>query len=137
MDHKEDHQAEAEQLQPPYRRRYFGRGLRRLRDNYGERMSASDALAPVLRAKISTNALVECMRRAGHSIGVAAFNEIENGLSVPREAQQFLAAVAICLRLAKEDVDDLELRLASDILYARLGERADELIERRLEWDAP
>lgn len=118
-----------------YPTRYFGKGLRLLRHSYGERMAAQDPFAPAIRARISTAALVECMRRANYTIKVAAFNEIEHGMSAPRDAQVFLAAVRSCLRLRQEDVEDLERRLAYDILYARLGERARVVLPPSPKWD--
>jgi hypothetical protein len=124
----------ADDRQPLYRRRFFGKGLRLLRENYGTRMTASDPTAPTIRARISTAALVECMGRAGYPIGVAAFNEIENGISAPRDAREFLTAIRTCLRLTTDEVSDLELRLASDLLYARFGDRADVFFPPKPEW---
>lgn len=110
------------------RRPYFGRRLRELRETYAERINPAGARVSVLRATPSAQSLIDCMRdAAGFSISSAAYNEIENGLNVPRDAVGFLDAVAVCLRLSDEDKLDLTKRLAYDILWARLRERAKEI----------
>lgn len=119
------------------RRRYFGRRLRQLRENYSERIYAHTPASerPRMRPRITALALVECMQNSGTQISQAAFSDIENGINVPRDGGAFLEAITACLQLTDEEVRDLEMRLAHDILYPRLGPRTDELIKPRPGWD--
>jgi hypothetical protein len=120
----------------PARRPYFGRRLKELRETFLSRITVGGRENPLVRAP-STNRLVECLRSHGVSISTAAYNEIEQGFNVPRNAVPFLDGVAACLQLTEEDKRDLELRLAYDILWARLGELADRLIPQHTQWPTP
>ena len=122
----------------PERRPYFGRRLRELRETYAQRLHRGIAEAPSLRATVSASALIECMEReATYSISSAAFNEIENGLNVPRDAQRFLDAVARCLRLNAQEKQDLTRRLAYDLVWARLKDRTPEVFPPDPSWPKP
>jgi|SRR5215472_556080 len=112
---------------PPERdgasRRYFGPRLRELRETYAQRIDSEGPARPLLRATPSASALIQCMQeQSGFSISGAAFNEIENGLNVPRDAVRFINAVAICLRLTEQEKADLSKRLAYDLVSSRLRE---------------
>jgi hypothetical protein len=102
------------------RGRYFGQRLRELRETFGERTAGRGATD---RRRMTAGTLLECMRQAGHSISLAAFSEIENGLTFPRDTSAFIDAVAACLQLTDDETRDLEAALAHDLIYARLGER--------------
>jgi hypothetical protein len=74
------------------------------------------------------------MSELGYSMSVAAYNEIENGLNIPRDAPRFLDVVAQCLLLSDDEKRDLERRMAYDILHARLGARADAIVPPDPSW---
>src|SRR5262245_43783549 len=95
----------------PVRRPYFGRRLRELRSTYLSRLGGSDMEGPLLRTTPSASSLVECLQRRGVRISAAAYNEIETGLNVPRNAVDFLDAAARCLSLSAEEKSDLQRRL--------------------------
>lgn len=118
----------------PVRRPYFGRRLRELRSTYLSRISGSDPEGPLLRTTPSASALVHCLQSQGVKISTAAYNEIETGLNVPRNAVDFFDAVAKCLSLTPEEKLDLQRRLAYDILWARLRERTDDVFEPDKTW---
>lgn len=120
------------------RRPYFGRRLRELRETYAQRLHHGVAEAPVLRATVSASALIECMEREGtYMISSAAYNEIENGLNVPRDAQHFLDAVAKCLHLSEQEKQDLTRRLAYDLVWARLKDRTPDVFPPDPSWSEP
>jgi hypothetical protein len=121
------------------RRLYFGRGLRELRESFVRRLSSGGEDVPYVRATVSASALIDCMKKEqGFSISSAAYNEIENGLNVPRDATGFLDAVATCLRLTEDEKRDLSKRLAYDLVWARLGDgRTDEIIPPSPHWRRP
>lgn len=90
---------------------------------------------PYVRATVSASALLECMKKEqGFSISSAAYNEIETGLNVPRDATGFLDAVAVCLRLTEDEKRDLSKRLAYDLVWARLGKRTKDIIPPSPDW---
>jgi len=124
--------------QEPARRPYFGRRLRELRETYSQRAFQGGADAPILRATPSSLEVVQCMdRTSGYKISVPTYNEIENGLNVPREAARFLDAVSACLRLTPEERQDLADRMAYDILWAKLRERTESVFPHKSHWPAP
>ncbi len=118
------------------RRPYFGRRLKELRESYVSRIAGASVADPLVRAP-SIQALVQCLREHGMPMSAAAYNEIEQGYNVPRKAPEFLEGVAGCLKLTESDAEDLKLRLAYDILWARLGELANGIIEEHSAWEAP
>src|SRR5262249_55695206 len=119
------------------RRPYFGRRLRELRSTYLSRIMGSGTQGPPLRTTPSASTLVHCLAGQGVKISTAAYNEIETGLNVPRNAIGFLDAVARCLNLTPEEKRDLERRLAYDLLWARLRERTDDVFPPSEGWPAP
>jgi hypothetical protein len=120
------------------RRPYFGRRLRELRESFVRRLSSGGAEVPYVRATVSASALIDCMKREqGFSISSAAYNEIENGLNMPRDTTGFLDAVAACLRLNEDEKRDLSKRLAYDLVWARLRDRTDEVIPPSPHWLRP
>jgi hypothetical protein len=134
MDERSDRQTPSERGERA-RRRYFGARLRALRETYADRISGGGGPTLVLRATPSASALIDCMRReADFHISAAAYNEIENGLNVPRDAVRFINAAAICLRLSEDDKRDLARRLAYDLVAGRLQEMADEVFPPDETW---
>ncbi len=113
---------------------YFGRRLRALRETYVERTGRGSSGGPILRTRVSALALIQCLEQAGYSISSGAFSEIENGLSIPRDSSHFLEAICACLQVGRDDQEDLIKRLAYDVLYARLGELAEQVFPARTEW---
>jgi hypothetical protein len=133
-------QQDADETQPlreePERRRFFGARLRELRETYAERISSGGSAMPLLRARPTASALIDCMREnRGFSISAAAYNEIENGLNVPRDAVGFLDAVAVCLRLDDADKADLARRLAFDLLSSRLRHLTPQVFPPDPSWE--
>jgi hypothetical protein len=117
------------------RRRYFGPRLRELRETYAQRIDAGRSAGPLLRATPSAQALLQCMEReCDFSISGAAYNEIENGANVPRDAVGFLNAVAVCLRLGGHDKADLARRLAYDLVANRLRDLTSLAMEPEPDW---
>src|SRR5262249_13786604 len=116
------------------RRPYFGRRLRELRTNYLERISSAEFKNSNLITTPSANALVACLHRQGLILSAAAYNEIEGGQNVPRNAVQFLDAVAHCLSLNDDEKSDLARRLAYDILWARLRELTETVFPADPSW---
>jgi hypothetical protein len=110
--------------------------LKELRENYPSRITvgrAGTSLVPVP----STSRLVGCLRSHDVSISTAAYNEIEQGFNVPRNAVAFLDGVAACLELTDDEKEDLKYRLAYDILWARLRELTNTIIKPRADWTPP
>jgi hypothetical protein len=120
----------------PVRRPYFGKRLRELRETFVQRLGSGET-GPMFLGKPSANMLIACMRTKGYDISSAAYNEVENGYNVPRDAVRFLEAVTDCLRLTEAEAKDLEERLAYDVLWARLRGRADHHIRPKPEWGPP
>jgi hypothetical protein len=116
------------------RSNYFGRQLRALRETYVERTGRGSASGPMLRTRVSALALIQCLEQAGYPISSGAFSEIENGLSIPRDAPQFVESVCACLQVTKDDKQDLIDRLAYDVLYARLGELVEQVFPAKQTW---
>ncbi len=116
------------------RSNYFGRQLRALRETYVERTGRGSSTAPMLRTRVSALALIQCLQQSGYSISSGAYSEIENGLSIPRDAPQFVEAVCACLRITGGDKQDLIRRLAYDVLSARIGEYAEQFFPADPEW---
>lgn len=116
------------------RRPYLGRRLRELRESYAERINPSRS-GVVLKVVPSASTLIACMQReAEYTMSSAAYNEVENGFNVPRDAVGFLDAVALCLRLTEAEKLDLTRRLAYDLVWARLGERTNDVIAPDPSW---
>lgn len=118
------------------RRPYFGRRLKELRESYVMRTAAEGVQRPLVRAP-STQRLVQCLREQNVAISAAAYNEIELGVNVPRNARAFLEGVTKCLELIPDEAEELKWRLAYDILWARLGKLADDIVPKHSQWEPP
>lgn len=118
-------------------RPYFGARLRELRETYQQRLQRlhpEQDTGVLMRRPPSTSDLLYRMREEGYTMSIAAYNEIENGLNVPRDAPRFVDVVAKCLLLSQEEKQDLERRLAYAILYGRLGKRTDDVFPPDKDW---
>ncbi len=111
-----------QQSAEPARSRSFGRLLRKLRERHSLQASAD---AQGKSRGVSAAMLIEAMQQAGYPLSGAAYSEIENGVSFPRDATAFIDAVVTCLGLSEEEKLSLEAALAYDVVFARLGERAE------------
>jgi hypothetical protein len=131
---KTEADAANDRVDAAHRTDYFGRQLRRLRETYVERTGRGSSSAPMLRTRVSALALIQCLQQAGYSISSGAFSEIENGLSIPRDAPEFLAAVSTCLQLTDDEQTDLRERLIYDVAYARLGDLIAPFLQPKPAW---
>lgn len=113
---------------------YFGRGLKLYRKGFGDNLHHDTPEDPVVRSRVTSADLIECLDRAGQPISQTAYSEIESGISLPRNPADFLRAVGRCLRLSDAEVEDLKLRLFYDVLYQRLGDLTDEVFPAHPEW---
>lgn len=110
--------------------RYFGPKVRELREGYLSRLAeGSNAALLGGKAGLTASAVVDCLRNAGYELSLPSYSEIESGANMPRDAARFLTIIEQCLSLKSEEKRDLEHRLAYDILYARLGERTDPVLQ--------
>lgn len=115
--------------------KYFGRGLRYLRESYSRRMSGAGG-GPALESRTSIQSVVNCLKALDYPISVAALSELENGINWPKDSLLFIDKVAICLRLTEREKDDLVERLAFDILFSRFGgELARRLTVHNPDWE--
>jgi len=120
---------------PHGERRYFGPRLFELRETFAARTARpADASAILLRARPTARALVECLQGQGYSISAPTLSEIESGAILPRDGEAFLTAIGKCLQINEDDMRDLTKRLAFDILYARLGDAAAQVIPPQRDW---
>ncbi|HEY7781631.1 MAG TPA: hypothetical protein VIC85_15600 [Ktedonobacterales bacterium] len=113
---------------------YFGRGLRLYRKGFGDSFHRGTPDDPVVRSRVTSADLIDCLNRSGHPISQTAYSEIESGISLPRNPADFLRSVGRCLRLNDAEVEDLKHRLFYDVLYQRLGDLTDEVFPARPEW---
>jgi hypothetical protein len=100
----------------------FGDLLRALREAYPERVGRKRPGTAVGHMKLSAVGLIRCMERHGYVISPAAFSEIENNESIPKEPKGFLDAVVACLELSDDEIRDLTDILIHDIIRSKLGE---------------
>lgn len=107
------------------RSRSFGQLLRKLRESHSVRgIPAAEGKSRGTTAVM----LVDALQQAGYPLSGAAYSEIENGLTFPRDATAFIAAVVAALGLSEEERLTLEAALAYDVVYARLGARAEVVL---------
>src|SRR5438270_12775551 len=60
-------------------KRYFGPGLALMRETFSARTMKEEASGPIVRARPTARAVVDCLRGLGYSISAATYSEIEGG----------------------------------------------------------
>lgn len=123
---------------PSGRFQHFGHALRHYRETVSDRLGRSD----LPRMQVTAAALLKCVEQGGDvAISQASYSDIENGLSLPRDPEQFLNAVAPCLAIQKDSLEWWTLvqyaihglvaqKLGEDIANAAIVINEDELIQR-------
>jgi hypothetical protein len=86
---------------PNGRFQHFGHALRHYRETVSDRLGRSD----LPRMQVTAAALLKCVEQGGLVISQASYSDIENGLSLPRDPEQFLSAVAPCLAIKKDSLE--------------------------------
>jgi hypothetical protein len=97
---------------------FFGIGLRQMRE-----------------ARAATvHTLVSGLSHAGYTVTSDDYLSLESGAFFPEQAARFIGAFEASLGLSSAERQDLEERLAYDILHARLGERAKSTMLPHPDW---
>jgi hypothetical protein len=108
----------------------FGAVLRHYRETVSQRLGRPDL--PTMQ--VTAVALLKCIQQTdtGAAISQAAYSDIENGFSLPRNPERFLHAVASCLAIT---VGSLEWQMLVQYLgYGLMAQKlgpalADQLLE--------
>lgn len=123
---------------PNGRFQHFGHALRHYRETISDRLGRSD----LPRMQVTAAALLKCVEQGGSIvISQASYSDIENGLSLPRDPEQFLSAVAPCLAIKKDSLEWWTLvqyaihglvaqKLGEDIANASVVINEEELKQR-------
>ena len=110
---------------------HFGDVLRHYRETLAERIHYP-GLSILPQMQVTATALLKCVEQsAGIVISHASYSEIENGLSLPRDPEAFLCAVAPCLAIEKDSMEwwTLVQYLSHGLIAQKLGsEVADQVV---------
>lgn len=106
----------------------FGAALRYYREHIAERIRrfVPGRLPDI---QLTAKEVVSCMKDAGYSISQPAFSDIEQGIYLPKDPEEFMEKVILCLALAKDtpEYHNLMDHLVREVLRQRVGtEAADE-----------
>jgi hypothetical protein len=99
-----------------------------LRETYHIRLADAANSSVLAQARLTSKAVVACLKAHDYDLTLPTYSEIEAGANLPRNAAVFLAKIEECLGLKPQERRDLELALAHDILYARMGKRAGDVL---------
>jgi hypothetical protein len=110
---------------------HFGHVLRHYRETLSERIHRP-GLNLLPQMQVTATALLKCVEQSkGLVISQASYSEIENGLSLPRDPEAFLNAVAPCLAIEEDSIEwwTLVQYLSHGLIAQKLGgEIADQVV---------
>jgi hypothetical protein len=110
---------------------HFGDVVRYLRETYMRRMAGDNA--GLLRVRVTAQTVIGCLAEKGLQLSSGQYSEIESGIILPRDPQDFMEKVASCLGVGPDSAEYqvLQKQLAYDILSRRLGaENMESIMER-------
>ena len=110
---------------------HFGDVLRHYRETLAERIH-HPGLSVLPQMQVTATSLLKCVEQSsGIVISPASYSEIENGLVLPRDPEEFLDAVTPCLAIEKGSLEWMTLvkYLSHGLIAQKLGsDVADQVV---------